>query len=854
MSQKNNKKKDRTLVKYLALCLLFVVFSVCVFIVSGRAFEYRSDKNDVYEPYLLASDETITQKFSSSAEEISGISIGFMTYGRINSGLVSVALCEDSNPIRTEIVEASYLSDNEYHDFRFDSSVHTEEGHDYSIQIKYEYTDEENTVAIITSRSGNSLSSSGVELDDCSLCYQLIMINSGLRFAAVIVFLIVALLGLGLLIKKLGIKTISIPKVLFGSVLVVLIIEFVSVDLLGNTMLDILSHVSRDTQSVYTINPGASAEYPVDVTYSRVNRLGFSLKDGDFDNINIRLVNSDTGFTYTDRHLNSDEIIQDAFTGKTVMLITADSCGQKEFPLGKYSVRVSNTSSDTPLTIETTEIGSGETGIFNIQTKYTWTFRLMAYVMLIALAVYLYLVFVFSRKNPMKPENLFLLTVIPLGAIYFVLFQPWSVPDTNAHFEAIYRITNTVLGCTENNGWMITVADNDFYNNVWHAASSYPCTHSILGIIDNLGPAGSIQSSGTNMIPICDAMEQMEYYTIINYFPMVIGFVIGRLLNLGMAAMLYIGRFLMWVYYISICYYSIRITPVGKHVFTSICLLPMSLMMSNSLSYDAMVIVSTVFFTASVLRIRNNASIQNLIVACVSGLFIGGVKGGGYLILLVLLLVLWNKKEPEKSFKTILAVGAIALLAFMIFNMFIPKVKLYQFGTEGSEKLSTTWGITHPIDYINMSITAYLDYADMLIINIGGTILAWDEFTIENIVIVILMVTALIASVFEKDELVLNKRDKLVFISTVLIAVCFTPLMLLSWTNVNSVRIEGLQGRYYLPVLPLMIMVLSKFKLKNASREPDSADSIAVLKTCQRLFAVVSVLCVYYLMRLYLTR
>ena len=851
MVLKNAGKKDNSLLKYIVLCLLFALFSICVVLVSGRAFEYKTYKNDVSESYVLVPNEKLTQTLDLPSEDVTGLSIGFMSYGRINSGTVTVTLCEDGTPVIRQSVEASYIADNSYHDFRFGKTVHAKSGRQYSIEINYDSSDSENTLAVITSGSGNNLKSSGAVIADRTLCYQLILVNGRLRTAAVIVFLLLCLAGVLLAIKKSGIDSISIPKIVLGTIAAILVVEFVSADLLSNTRLDVLSDVSQETGKSSAVEPGSSEEYSFKVSFSPVTRLSFALLQGDFDSIDVEIVNADTGYKYTERHLKSDEIVQDYFTGKNAFMITSDSCGVKNYPIGNYKVKITNTSKSVPLVIEMTESVTGVEEIYNIQSKYTWTSRIMACIMLAVASVYLYLLFGFTRKNPVKAENLFLLTAIPLGAIYFGLFQPWSVSDTTAHFEAIYRISNTLLGFNDNNGWMIRTVDNTFFDNVWRIAPSYPCTQSMQAIFDNFA-AGN--GSGTNLIVFADPMEQMEYYTIISYFPMVIGFAIARLIGLGPVPMLYLGRLFMWAFFVFVCYHSIKITPVGKMVIAAVCLLPMSLTMSNSISYDAMVIVATIFFTASVLRLRENYSLRNLIEACLAGILIGGVKGGGYLILLVLVFILWNKKDRERSIKTILLIVAASLFAFVIFNMLVPRVKLYQFGTEGSDKLSTMWGIKHPVEYFNMFVTAYLDYADDLIINMGGTVLSWEEFTIQNIAVVVLMVTAFIASVFEKDETALNKRDRIVFGLVILMSVCCTPVMLLSWTDAGSARIEGLQGRYYLPVLPLILMLMSKYKLKNAAADIKSENSSAILLECQRVFAVVSVLCVYYLMRLYLTR
>ena len=70
--------------------------------------------------------------------------------------------------------------------------------------------------------------------------------------------------------------------------------------------------------------------------------------------------------------------------------------------------------------------------------------------------------------------------------------------------------------------------------------------------------------------------------------------------------------------------------------------------------------------------------------------------------------------------------------------------------------------------------------------------------------------------------------------------------------DVGSTTVEGLQGRYYLPILPLILLVASKFRLYNSERPAREVRSIG--KSCIRLFCFLSCLGVYYMLRFCLTR
>ena len=131
--------------------------------------------------------------------------------------------------------------------------------------------------------------------------------------------------------------------------------------------------------------------------------------------------------------------------------------------------------------------------------------------------------------------------------------------------------------------------------------------------------------------------EKMKTYFPTNYLPQIIGVTIGKILGLGTVPMLYLARILTIIAYIAGCLHAVRTAPVGKVIFASTALLPSALMAGCSITYDAMVLISTLCFTASILRARHEPENRAaLIESAVWAAVIGSVKGGGYLILLAL--------------------------------------------------------------------------------------------------------------------------------------------------------------------------------------------------------------------------
>ena len=275
----------------------------------------------------------------------------------------------------------------------------------------------------------------------------------------------------------------------------------------------------------------------------------------------------------------------------------------------------------------------------------------------------------------------------------------------------------------------------------------------------------------------------------------------------------------------------------------------MPLMLATSFSYDAMVLITAFGLIASILKLKKDPMDKRSIVeTCIWAFLAGSVKAGGNLILLPLLFMIPSRKNKE-TWKAVALVIAVGLLSLALFDVILPQKKFFQLGGEPG-KLSTGYAIRNPITYISMIGQSYFKDIDALMINMGGTHLSWLEESIPSVWIVVMMILIGILSMNEKDEIRFDQRDKWVLLAIVVSGLLLVPMLLLSFTNVGAIKVEGLQGRYYLYMLPLVYYLLTKFSLYTG----DKGGNVSLPYRGYRWMACISCICVYYLLRLYCTR
>ena len=169
--------------------------------------------------------------------------------------------------------------------------------------------------------------------------------------------------------------------------------------------------------------------------------------------------------------------------------------------------------------------------------------------------------------------------------------------------------------------------------------------------------------------------------------------------------------------------------------------------------------------------------------------------------------------------------------------------------------MAAVFALEHPVKYVQMCLITYLEKANTLLFDMIGSNLAWLEYTIPPFVLAGLAFITILYAIFDEDEITLTPKFKYTFAFIAVLIVMTTPAMLLSWTDKGSTTISGLQGRYYLPALPIALLLITQFSLHITDLGKIEAEKACIIKNKFLYgFAVLSCLAVYYMMRLYLRR
>ena len=615
-------------------------------------------------------------------------------------------------------------------------------------------------------------------------------------------------------------------------------------------IIDLFEKINSEVRIVSFKNDGRTAELQPGETkkYELINRqcafdvLEIFLEGESKNRIHVSLIESYSGKLIAETEVSENNLITDSKNGKTAISLRPSH----RVETGSYEITVENRS-ESPISLCTYDDTLNVVAI-----KYTKLGYYIAFVLILVLLSYVGMLICFIGRKSISIERFFLISAISLGICHFILFTPWNIPDTDRHYLATYRLSNIVLGIPKEQQWYGRSEDDSFYSNIWGLDKN----PDMLGYTDlayNFDPL----CKDKTIEPLSCNDPGMEYYSILSYWPQTLGLALGRIAGFSAIACSYMARLMIFAFYVWGCLNAIRMTPVGKSVFAMVSLFPMSLMNSSAISYDPLVLITTLNFSACIFALYKSPTSKKLLHQTMIWCFmVGATKGGGYLILLPLVFVLIDRANKKNSLINCAGIMTSGLFSVLLFDKILQIGKtLFQLGSEGDGKMAAMFALEHPVKYLQMCLITYLGKANTLLFDMIGSNLAWLEYAIPPFILAGLAVIAILYAIFDEDEITLNKKFKYTFAFIVLLIVMTTPAMLLSWTDKGSTTIAGLQGRYYLPALPIALLLITKFSLHITDLVITDTEKICLIKNrFLYAFAVLSCLAVYYMMRLYLRR
>ncbi len=448
---------------------------------------------------------------------------------------------------------------------------------------------------------------------------------------------------------------------------------------------------------------------------------------------------------------------------------------------------------------------------------------------------------VFIRKQ-WKLEQIFAASAISLGLLFLIVLPPLSAPDEVSHFISAYQLSSHMMGKTANahDGRVLLRAQDAFIEDLYdvmetdgtgfreHGGEQQKAV--VLGqelgqdtyrTIHDRGIRGAHQEEeGEEMEETAVSYQPPVRTTPLAYVPQALGITLARLMGLGGIGLLYMGRLFNLLFFTAMGCLTIRRMPFGKEAAFGVYLLPMTLHLAASFSDDVMIISLSGYFAAVCLHLAYEAQrvkVRDVVLLALIMAVMGpckmvyGVIAGFCLLIPVRKFGGWGKWTVSAA--AVLGAFGAAMLAVNSRT-----VAMYTEASEGyiawAEETGYTFAqlVHSPLLVLRMCYNTLMWQGEKLYSGMLGESLGNMDAVLNTPYVLILGLTAILLMLaFRKpgERLVMTMANR-----AWIWFLCFLCLgalmfsMLLAWTPVTSNVINGVQGRYLLPLLPIFLLTL----------------------------------------------
>lgn len=424
-----------------------------------------------------------------------------------------------------------------------------------------------------------------------------------------------------------------------------------------------------------------------------------------------------------------------------------------------------------------------------------------------------------KKSKKISIYKIFVSLSLIFGFVFSILIPLYQVPDEETHINMLYS----------NLGYSIEFSEetNDFGDTS--------------RIIRNYDEKVNFDNyiNFSQKLNIIEKVKKINVNTI-RYLPQTIGIVISELFNLPIILSITLSEFLAVIFYTYICFLALKKMPLKKEVMMVIMLLPICIQQMGSFSYDMMLNCFSFLFIAHIFHFKFEKESINtkdlLLLLGILGVII--IVKVPYVLLGFLIFILPKEKitllKKVKTFfknKRILKLVLVSLTLVISFFLFFKIVINISY-----IKVLLSFLIT-PIAGILLLLRTIVNYIDFYAISLVGYF-GWHDTPVSILlgifVVVCLLIINFLSSPKDENYKLKFKEKSALFVFGVIFSIIII-ISLFDWTigylgtdttgfsiteyanHIASIdAILGVQGRYFIPILPLLIIPFDfNKKIKN---------------------------------------
>lgn len=418
----------------------------------------------------------------------------------------------------------------------------------------------------------------------------------------------------------------------------------------------------------------------------------------------------------------------------------------------------------------------------------------------------------------------FIILSLVFGISYSIIIPLFQVPDEAYHINSIYSVFNNEDGYNVEKS---KASEN--VKNITNNTEIKINRKNYFNFDEKLGKSWKIKNIN---------------YDIIKYLPQSIGILVSEIFHFPLIIAFSFCELLSVIFYTIVCLIALKKIPIKKEIFMLCMLLPMCIQQASSFSYDVVLLSFSFLYIANIIYFKFKGDIikpLDLLKLIVYLIIISIVKLP-YIFFIFLVLVIplqkfffYKKIEPflnKKKLKYLVISLIIFLILIIIFTF---KNKLL---SSAYFKVLLSF-LTDPIDGLNLIVKTVLSNFKFYILSLIGYF-GWFDVKVSYLFCAFVIFSAFIINFLcDEQNIAFKKRDKwyiniflIIFFIIIIISLYDWTLRYLGIDTIgfgihdysNSFKlinaILGVQGRYFLPFLPLFFIAFHiNLNIKNKRKK-----------------------------------
>ncbi len=437
---------------------------------------------------------------------------------------------------------------------------------------------------------------------------------------------------------------------------------------------------------------------------------------------------------------------------------------------------------------------------------------------------------IFKPKQSMgllvkRPELLFVILSLVFGLLFIFRLAPLSGTDEFTHFPRLYQISEGTFWEQHlpgnQFGGQLPVNVNNMIND-YRNLSRFPTGNSYLqGRAQLNAKYSSISNPGARRVTAY--FTSTLIYPPWAYFPSLIGLMIAKGLGLSLIWYVYLSRIANLVVWMLLCYFAIKLIPSGKWFLLVLALTPTAITQGATIGGDGLLMGLSWLLIASVLMFCANKKIVNLwwmlgilFVAAYTAL----IKDGYFLLgltPLVIPLTRFKTKTIGALFKGVNA-AAVLVIAFLFTLRTVHAVHGVVLTPTVGMNLNSTEQISymthHLFPYawhiVEEPFTKVFDTTYLGLVGIITNRLIYLSILVIGLIYLCLFYAYAKTQPIRAISIKLKSSKWLVAIFILIFYLSYLLLasaFYIGNTSVGSTFVNGFYGRYFLPILPLLLVL-----------------------------------------------